>query len=134
MRRLTLSILLAALLLVVTPLASGAAAGLTVTEMAVTTKVVKGKPIDAVRRIAWSSVKVLHCFTRVSSGADGNSRILHRWYREGTLVREAELPVSGRRWRTYSSMAIDRSSIGNWRVDAVDGEGRTLRSVSFRIN
>jgi hypothetical protein len=105
-----------------------------VTEMAVTTKVVKGKPIDAVRRIASTSVKVLHCFTRISATADMETVIRHRWFREGVQVREAELPVRGKRWRTYSSMAIDRSSVGNWRVDAVDAEGRTLKSVSFRIN
>jgi hypothetical protein len=49
-------------------------------------------------------------------------------------VKESELPVKGKRWRTYSRQSIDRSSVGNWRVDAVDAEGRTMRSVSFRIN
>jgi hypothetical protein len=107
---------------------------MTVPEMAVTTKVVKGKPIDAVRRISAATVDVLYCFTRTKSASDEETVIRHRWFRDGVQVKESELPVKGKRWRTYSRQSIDRSSVGNWRVDAVDAEGRTMRSVSFRIN
>ena len=134
MRTLTFCTSLLALLLALTPLCSHAADGMTVPEMAVTTKVVKGKPIDSVRRISAATVDALYCFTRTSSASDGETVIRHRWFRDGALVKESELPVKGKRWRTYSRQSVDRSSVGNWRVDAVDAEGRTMRSVSFRIN
>lgn len=131
MRTLTLCTLLAVLLLI--PLLCHATDTMRVAEMAVTTKVVKGKPIDSVHRIS-HTVKTLHCFTRLASSVDTETVIRHRWFREGALIKESELPVKGKRWRTNSSISVDRSSVGNWRVDAVDAEGKALRSVSFRIN
>ncbi len=108
--------------------------GLKVTEMAVTTKIVRGNPIDAVRRISSTSVKVLYCFTRTVNSSDEETTIKHVWYHNGQQVKESELPVKGKKWRTYSRRDIDKGSVGNWRVDALDSEGNLLKSVEFRIN
>ncbi len=108
--------------------------GLKITEMAVTTKIVRGNPIDAVRRISSTSVKALFCFTRIVNKSGGETTIKHVWYRNGEAVSETELPVKGEKWRTYSKRDIDRESVGNWRVDALDSEGKLLKSVEFRIN
>lgn len=132
----SLAVPVAFLLMTICVFCSPAAAGggLRVTEMAVTTKIVRGNPIDAVRRISSTSVKVLYCFTRTVNDSDEETTIRHVWYHNGEQVRESELPVKGRKWRTYSRRDIDKGSVGNWRVDALDSEGNLLKSVEFRIN
>ena len=107
---------------------------LRVTEMAVTTKIVRGNPIDAVHRISSASVKALYCFTRLTSETGEETSIRHVWYRDGAKVAEYQLPVKGERWRTYSKKAVDKGVAGDWRVDALDSEGKLLKSVKFRMN
>jgi Protein of unknown function (DUF2914) len=107
---------------------------LKITEMAVTTKIVKGNPIDAVWRISHTSVKAIYCFTRVVNPGGKATAVKHVWYKDGKLYWEHELPIRGEKWRTWSKRAIDRGSVGDWRVDALDPEGKLLESVKFRIN
>jgi hypothetical protein len=113
---------------------AAAAEGLKITEMAVTTKIVKGHPIDAVRRISSTSVKVLYCFTRIVNESGEETTIKHVWYHNGQKLRESEFPVKGKKWRTYSVRDIDKESVGNWKVDVLDIDGNLLKSVEFRIN
>lgn len=105
-----------------------------VTEMAVTTKIVKGNPIDSVRRISSSSVKALFCFTRLSKDMEEESTVKHVWYKNDQIQAEYDLPVQGTRWRTYSRKLIGKSAIGDWRVEVQDTDGTVLKSVTFRIN
>ena len=111
------------------------AAPFKITEMAVTTKIVRGNPIDSVHRISSASVKHLFCFTRINSGEELDTIIKHVWYRNGEKAAEYELPVKGKRWRTYSKKTVEKAtSAGDWRVDALDSEGNVIKSVSFRMN
>ncbi|ACH38546.1 protein of unknown function DUF2914 [Citrifermentans bemidjiense Bem] len=110
------------------------AADLKITEMAVTTKIVKGNPIDSVRRISSASVKALYCFTRFSAPEDTDTTIKQLWYLNDEVVAEYELPVKGAHWRTYSRKVVEKGLSGEWRCDAVDGEGKVLKSVNFRMN
>lgn len=105
-----------------------------ITELAVTTKVSKGKPIDAVHRISHRSVKALYCFTRTLQGDAAETRIKHVWLREGQAVKETDLPVKGRRWRVYSTLPINASSVGNWRVEIRDGAGTVIKAVEFKVH
>ncbi|ABB31195.2 protein of unknown function DUF2914 [Geobacter metallireducens GS-15] len=116
--------------------ASMAAEGgsLRITEMAVTTKVSRNNPIDAVRRINHRSVPALYCFTRIVNPSGEETPIRHVWYRNGEVVGEQELQVKGQKWRTWSKRPIDRDSIGTWRVEALDSAGKLLKAVEFRIN
>ncbi|GFE58262.1 DUF2914 domain-containing protein [Geobacter sp. AOG1] len=114
--------------------AKAAEAGIKITEMAVTTKIVRGNPIDSVRRISWRSVPALFCFTRLVSRDGGEQFITHVWYRNDVKMAEYKLPVRGERWRTYSKKAVDRESPGEWRVDALDAGGNLLKSVKFKVN
>jgi Protein of unknown function (DUF2914) len=109
-------------------------ASLKIVEMAVTTKVVKGKPIDAVHRISSQAVKALYCFTRVTAVPGTESTIKHVWYRNDTQVAEFELPVKGERWRTYSKRPVTRGDAGEWRVEAVDSGGRVLKTIKFQMH
>lgn len=117
-------------------MASGAAetGPLRITEMAVTTKISRNNPIDAVRRINHRSVPALYCFTRFVNPSGEDLTVRHVWYHNGQVAGEQELQVRGKKWRTWSKRPIDRDSIGTWRVEAVDGEGKVLKSVEFRIN
>ena len=110
------------------------AGGLKITEMAVTTKIVKGNPIDSVRRISSASVKALYCFTRITAAADEDTTIKHVWYRDNEVVGQYALPVKGERWRTYSKKTVGKGAAGDWRVEALDSEGNLLKTVKFRMN
>lgn len=109
-------------------------AGLRITEMAVTTKIVRGNPIDSVRRISSASVKALYCFTRLTSETGEETVVKHIWYKDDEKVAEYELPVKGKKWRTYSMKSVEKGVSGDWRVDALDGGGQLLKSVKFRMN
>ena len=116
--------------------ASMAAEGgaLRITEMAVTTKISRNNPIDAVRRINHRSVPALYCFTRFVNPSGEEAAVKHIWYRNGEVAGEQELQVKGKKWRTWSKRPIDKDSIGSWRVEALDSEGKLLKAVEFRIN
>lgn len=107
---------------------------LKITEMAVTTKIVRGNPIDSVHRISSASVRQLYCFTRLVASGATDTTIKHIWYRDGQKVGEYTLPVKGKRWRTFSSKAVEKGWSGEWRVEALDSEGRLLKAVTFRMN
>lgn len=110
------------------------AAEMKITELAVTTKIVRGKPVDSVHRISSAAVKALYCFTRLAASEELDTTIKHVWYRNGEMVGEYELPVQGRKWRTYSKKEIQRGWSGDWKVEVVDSEGKLLKTVSFRMN
>ena len=112
----------------------GAGKGLEITEMAVTTKIVRGNPIDSVHRISSASVKELYCFTRLQSSTGEETAIRHIWYRDNEKVGEYALPVREKRWRTFSKKMIEKGWSGDWRVEAVDSEGHVLKTVKFRMN
>ena len=122
-------------LLLILPLpAMGAEAPVRILELAVTTKVVKGKPIDSVHRISSQAVKALFCFSRVASAEDGEGTIKHVWYRNNQVAAEYELPYKGGRWRTYSKKPVAPGDAGDWRVEVLDSTGRQLGSLKFRMN
>jgi hypothetical protein len=108
--------------------------GLKITEMTVTTKIVRGNPIDAVHRISSASVKALYCFTRLDSTTGAKTVIRHVWYRNSDKVGEYELPVKGEHWRTFSKKMISKGWAGDWRVEALDSAGHLLKTVKFRMN
>jgi hypothetical protein len=124
----------AALLLCLSSLAPCEAGDLKITEMAVTTKIVKGNPIDSVRRISSTSVKALYCFTRISAPEDTDTTIKQIWYLNDKVVADYELPVKGAHWRTYSRKVLEKGVSGDWRCEARDDEGNLLKSVSFKMN
>lgn len=111
-----------------------AESNLKITELAVTTKIVRNKPIDSVHRISSASVKALYCFTRITAPEDTDTTIKHVWYRGDEKAGEYELPVKGERWRTYSKKEIQRGWAGEWRVEILDSDGNLLKTVRFRMN
>lgn len=110
------------------------ATALKVTELAVTTKVSKGKPIDAVHRISYRSVKSLYGFARTLSEQSQETTVTQVWMRDGQPFKEVTMPVKGRRWRLYSTLPIDAGSVGRWRLEVRDVEGQLLKATEFQIN
>ncbi len=132
--KLLLSVLLIVLAFPCMAPAEESASALKITEMTVTTKIARGNPIDAVHRISSASVKALYCFTRLVSESGADTTIKHVWYRDGVKAGEYELPVKGKKWRTYSKKLVGKGMSGDWRVDALDSSGKLLKSVKFRMN
>ncbi|SNB46208.1 DUF2914 domain-containing protein [Geobacter sp. DSM 9736] len=126
---------LAIILLTLCICTPAAGADLKVTEMAVTTRLIDGRPVDSVHRISSTPARELFCFTRIFGGsAEEHTVIKHIWYKNEKPVAEYELPVKGKRWRASSSHPVGKGSAGEWRVDAVDSGGSVLKSVKFRMN
>lgn len=105
-----------------------------VTEIVITSKIVKGKPIDSIRRLSSATDKNLYCFIRTSAPEGGDTKIRHVWYNGDSKAGEFDLSVSGGNWRTYSKKLIRKGWAGEWRVEVLDSNGKLLKSVKFRMN
>lgn len=122
-------------LLLMSPISVRAEDGdLKVVEMAVTTRIVRGNPVDSVKRISSASAKSLYCHTLISAPDDHEREISHVWYINGEAVANYTLPVKGTRWRTYSRKSLSKGMEGLWRVEARDSNGNLLKSAEFRVN
>jgi hypothetical protein len=105
-----------------------------ITEIVITSKIVKGKPIDSIKRLSSSTDKNLYCFTRTLAPAGTESKLRHVWYNGTEKAGEFELPIKGEKWRTYSKKLIQKGWAGDWRVEVLDSSGKLLKSVKFKMN
>ena len=79
------------------------------------------------------SVGKLYAFTRIV-GAEGDTRVYHKWYHGGTLMADVPLTVRSGDWRTWSSKTVLPEWTGSWRVVVVSEDGTILGTVDFAIN
>jgi len=107
---------------------------LAVTEMSITTRIVRGSPVDSVQRISSSALPALYCYTKIAAPDEEGQEIVHVWYRNNEIISRRVLPVQGRSWRTYSKIYITKKMSGDWRVEVLDGAGNILRTSKFRLN
>ena len=107
------------------------AAPLQVAEGTITTAVAHRAPVDLVASVQ-ADVGRLYCFTRIT-GAGGDTRITHVWYRGAKEMARVTLPVRSADWRTWSSKRILPGWAGAWRVDVLDAGGNLLRSLPFVV-
>lgn len=80
-----------------------------------------------------SSVGRLYAFTRII-GAEGDTRVYHKWYHGDTLVADVPLTVRSGDWRTWSTKNVQPDWTGDWRVVVVSEDGAVLGTVKFAIN
>lgn len=80
-----------------------------------------------------SSIHILYCFTHITGAAD-TTHISHIWFYGDRELFKINLPVRSPNWHTWSSKTIPSGFTGLWHVDVVDANGKTLRTVDFRIN
>jgi hypothetical protein len=107
---------------------------LSVPEISITTRIVRGKPVDSVRRISASAIHELYCYTKVVAPDEGDREIVHVWYRNDEMISRCSLPVSGMSWRTYSKKVITPEMSGDWRVEVLDSCGNLLKTIKFVLN
>ena len=135
MKSLITAILLTLILLpAFSPLTAEAAGSLRINDLTVTTRIVRGKPIDSVHRISSASVRALYCFSSINSTDRSPTVIRHAWYRNNEKIAEHELPVEGERWRSHSKQTVERKDSGSWRVELLDSGGKILKTVRFSMN
>ena len=79
------------------------------------------------------SVGKLYAFTRIV-GAEGETRVYHKWYHGDELVADVPLTVRSGDWRTWSSKTVLPEWTGDWRVVVVAEDGSVLGSVKFAVN
>lgn len=107
----------------------GADESLSITEFGVGTDVVerelKGKAE------VFAEGKKVWFWTRVVGGTAGD-RVRHVWLRGEEEMASVELNVGGSHWRTYSNKMMHPGSVGDWVVEARDGQNRVLARASFR--
>jgi hypothetical protein len=107
---------------------------LTVAEMSITTRIVRGNPVDSVQRISASAIHELYCYTKIVAPDDGEREIVHVWYRNDEMVSRCVLPVLGTSWRTYSKKLVTKDMAGDWRVEVLDSAGNLLKTTKFILN
>jgi len=72
----------------------------------------------------------IYCFTRLV-GAQDTTSIRHVWYRNGEKMAERRLAVRSSPWRTWSSKEMREEWQGEWTVEVVASDGRSLASRKF---
>ena len=80
-----------------------------------------------------SSVGKLYAFSRIV-GADGDTRVYHKWYHGDILVADVPLRVRSGNWRTWSTKNVHPHWTGDWRVVVVSEDGSILGTVKFAVN
>ena len=108
------------------------AASLQVQDVAISTGVQDRVP-TGISTAFDSSVGKLYAFTRIV-GAEGDTRVYHKWYHGDDLVADVPLTVRSGDWRTWSSKTVLPEWTGDWRVVVVAEDGSVLGSVKFAVN
>ncbi len=80
-----------------------------------------------------SSVGKLYAFTRIV-GAEGDTRVYHKWYHGDVLVADVPLTVRSGDWRTWSTKNVQPGWTGDWRLVVVSEDGSVLGTVKFAVN
>jgi hypothetical protein len=76
------------------------------------------------------SVEKLYCYTKLSGGKEGDI-IIHRWKKDGIVIREFQLKIGGPTWRTYSCKWLNGMR-GKWSVEIICGN-KVLRTKNITI-
>ena len=128
--RKTLLGFIAALVLAVPALAW--AASLQVQDVAIGTGVHERVP-TGISSYFDSSVGKLYAFTRIT-GAEGDTRVYHKWYHGDVLVADVPLTIRSGDWRTWSTKNVQPGWTGDWRLVVVSEDGSILGTVKFAVN
>jgi hypothetical protein len=62
---------------------------------------------------------------------EGEPEVKHVWKRDGQEVWTATLKIGSKRWSTQTRRAIPKA--GSWEVDVQTTDGKSLGSVSFKV-
>lgn len=87
--------------------------------------------IDTNRPLQLGTPTALFYFTELRDL--NGSRVVHRWYHNGTMVKERAIDVGAIRWRTWSRHVLDDLSGGDWKVELVDSQGAVLAESHWQV-
>ncbi|HZI94611.1 MAG TPA: DUF2914 domain-containing protein, partial [Patescibacteria group bacterium] len=110
----------------VVALRTGNPGALSVQEFAVGRRLANGVATDG--ESPFGLWQVVSFSTRVL-GARNGDRIVHVWLHDGRVMQSIELKLGGASWRTHSRKTLGK--VGEWAVEARDGEGRVLARSTF---
>jgi len=120
-------VLLVAVLILAAPAVCRAA---TVVDAVMCEDVQDREPVGAADSFA-ADVGKVWCWSKIKDGK--GETIKHVYYYGDREMAAIELSVGSALWRTYSSKKILSAWTGQWRIDIVDEEGVTLKSLEFSI-
>ncbi len=116
------------------PSAAAAPAASHVTRALLAANIAEREPvalIDTNRPLQLGTPTALFYFTELR---DLNGRrVVHRWYHNGTMVKERAIDVGAIRWRTWSRHVLDDLSGGDWKVELVDSQGAVLAESHWQV-
>jgi hypothetical protein len=72
------------------------------------------------------------CFTSFSM-VPQKLIIYHNWYHRDVPSAKIRLTLKPPRWSTYSSIELNKTDIGPWRVEITDETGRVLEVLRFSV-
>jgi len=90
------------------------------------------EPINPAEVFKLKKTTHLYCFTEIV-GARKPIEIRHVWFYKGKAVMGINLPVKGKRWRTWSKKIIYPDLKGQWEVIIFGPKKERLASIKFRI-
>ncbi len=106
--------------------------GITVARASICTSIVDHEPQGS-SDVFTKGIRKIYCFSEIA-GAKDPVTIIHKWYYEYQLVGSVALRVKAARWRTFSTKVITPKSIGNWKVEIVNGStDKVLDIVTFKV-
>lgn len=108
-----------------------AARELAVDAAVVTTAVTDRRPADTLSTVE-ADVGQVYLWTRIT-GAEGETEVVHVWYRGDEEMARVPLRVASPSWRTWSSKNILPAWTGRWRVEVEGPDGSVLETVSFTV-
>ena len=95
-----------------------------------TTAIVNREPTDDVVMLSSNSNKIYY-FTELTNLKGHN--VTHRWLYDGKLMAEITFDVKSDRWRVFSSKKIRPDWTGEWSVELVDENGKSLQTGKLEI-
>jgi hypothetical protein len=72
------------------------------------------------------------CFTSFSQ-VPQKMIIYHNWYHRDLPSAKIRLTLKPPRWSTYSSIELNKTDIGPWRVEIADETGNVLEVLRFSV-
>ena len=76
--------------------------------------------------------KKAFCFTSFSQ-VPQKLIIYHNWYHRDVPSAKIRLTLKPPRWSTYSSIELNKTDIGPWRVEITDETGNVLEVLRFSV-
>ena len=60
--------------------------------------------------------------------------IHHNWYYRNKLTNKIKLALNPPRWSTFSTIQLQESDIGPWRVEITDQADRVIKTLRFSVS